>query len=89
MEKAIEMREEVNILFAPQVSVDEEGQSVVIGEDVTLDCHYEANPGNLTHLEWLKNGVVVEGDRFNIEDTTLTIINTHREDAGGYRYWNL
>ena len=89
MEDGIETSEEIDILFAPQVSVDEEGQSVVAGEDVTMDCQYEANPANLTHLDWLKNGVVVEGERFNVEDTTLTITNAHREDAGDYRYWIL
>ena len=89
MEEGIETSEEINVLFAPRVSVDEEGQSVVAGEDVTLDCQYEANPDNLTHLEWLKDGVVLEGERFNVEDsTTLTISNTQREDAGDYRYWN-
>ena len=87
MEEGIETSEEINILFAPRVSVDEEGQSVVTGEDVTIDCHYEANPANLTSLEWLKNGVVVDGEKFTIEDTTLTIINTQREDTGDYRYW--
>ena len=86
MEEGLEASEEINILFAPQVSVDEEGQSVVTGEDVTLDCQYEANPENLTHLEWLKDGVVVEGERFTVEHTTLTISNTSREDAGEYRY---
>ena len=87
MEEGIETSEEINILFAPRVSVDEEGQSVVRGADVRIDCHYEANPDNLTRLGWLKNGVVIdEGDRFNVEETTLTITNTQREDTGDYRY---
>ena len=68
-----------------RVVVDEEGQSAVIGSDVTIDCQVEANPANLTDLEWLKNGVVVEGERFIVEDTVLTIIDVEREDAGDYR----
>ena len=53
---------------------------------MTMDCQVEANPANLTDLEWLKNGVVVEGERFIVEDTVLTIIDVEREDAGDYRY---
>ena len=85
MEEGLEASEEINILFAPRVVVDEEGQSAVIGSDVTMDCQVEANPANLTDLEWLKNGVVVEGERFIVEDTVLTIIDVEREDAGDYR----
>ena len=86
MEEGLEASEEINILFAPRVVVDEGGQSAVTGSDVTMDCQVEANPANLTHLEWLKNGVVVEGERFTVEDTVLTIIDVEREDAGDYRY---
>ena len=86
MEEGLEASEEINILFAPRVVVDEGGQSAVTGSDVTMDCQIEANPSNLTHLEWLKNGVVVEGERFIVEDTVLTVIDVEREDAGDYRY---
>ena len=65
----------------------ETGQSAVRGEEVRLDCQYEANPENLTRLEWMRNGVVVEGERFHVEDTTLVIDNIQREDTGDYRYY--
>ena len=87
MDDEIETSKNINILFAPRVSVDEEGQSAVRGEEVRLDCQYEANPENLTRLEWMRNGVVVEGERFHVEDTTLVIDNIQREDTGDYRYY--
>ena len=86
MEEPLETTEEINVLFAPRVSVEEDGQSVFAGEDVTIKCHVEANPANLTRLEWLKDDSPMEEDeRFVVEETTLTITDVQAEDAGNYR----
>ena len=86
MEEPLEATEEINVLFAPRVSVVEDGQSVFAGEDVTIECHVEANPANLTRLEWLKDDSPMEEDeRFVVEEATLTITDVQTEDAGNYR----
>ena len=85
MEDPLETTEEITVLFAPRVSVDEEGQSVFAGEEATIQCQVEANPDNLTRLEWLRDGSLVEDDRFTVEELTLTITGVQAEDAGEYR----
>jgi len=85
MEDPLETTEEITVLFAPRVSVDEEGQSVFAGEEATIQCQVEANPDNLTRLEWLKDDSLVEDDRFTVEELTLTINGVKAEDAGEYR----
>jgi len=85
MEDPLETSEQITVFFAPRVSVDEEGQSVFEGEDATIQCQVEANPENLTRLEWLKDDSLVEDDRFVVEESTLTITGVQAEDAGEYR----
>ena len=85
MEDPMEATEEISVLFAPRVSVDEEGQSIFAGEDAIIRCQVRANPDNLTRLEWLKDGSAVEDERFSVEDSTLTITDVQAEDAGDYR----
>ena len=86
MEDPLEATEEITVLFAPRVSVDEEGQSVFAGEEAAIECQVEANPDNLTRLEWIKDdSPLVEDDRFAVEELTLTITGVRAEDAGEYR----
>jgi len=86
MEDPLETTEEITVLFAPRVSIDEGGQSVFAGEEAVIECQVKANPDNLTRLEWIKDdSPLVEDDRFIVEELTLTITGVRAEDAGQYR----
>ena len=51
------------------------------GENASLDCPLERAEGS---LQWTKNGVDVDGDRFDQVRTTLRITRVTKDDAGVY-----
>merc|ERR1711892_210993 len=89
MYAAVEYETEMNILHKPLVSIEDDNLTVTAGETVTLDCMVEANPSNLSLVEWFHNEEVVDvtDERYedgNTESPSLTIIQVLPEDAGQY-----
>ena len=60
---------------------------MLAGEEARINCLVEANPENLTSVEWFRDGTLVEEERMNFEGswgTTLVIAEVEPEDAGSY-----
>ena len=41
-----------NILDAPQVNVQEGNETVAAGDEVTIECEVDANPAELSDVQW-------------------------------------
>ena len=66
----------VDVLYGPRVRV-EEVEDVMVGDDVTVECHVTANPAALS-IEWVRNGEVVREGRI------LTLKKVAGEHSGAY-----
>ena len=74
---------------APRVNIEDENKTVTAGDDLTIDCLIDANPMNLSLVQWYHNGNVinVEDERFeggNGEVESLAINPVIPGDAGNY-----
>ena len=74
---------------APRVNIEDENKTVTAGDDLTIDCLIDANPMNLSLVQWYHNGNVinVEDERFlggNSEIVSLAINPLVPGDAGNY-----
>ena len=80
MEEALEAEQKINVHFAPRVSVsggfpeEHEGDEiqdgkaeVFVGREAVIDCLVEANPRDLSVIEWFHDGELVEGERFSVD----------------------
>ena len=74
---------------APRVTIEDDNKTVTAGDDVSLDCLIDANPMNLSLVEWYHNGhlINVENERFEggtSEPVSLAINPIIPQDAGDY-----
>jgi len=89
MVEAVEHESELNILYKPRVDIDDENKTLTAGDKVTLDCLIDANPMNLSLVEWYHNEEIMNmnEDRFedgNEDTPSLTIDQITPEDVGDY-----
>jgi len=89
MDAPMEYATEMNILYKPIVTVEEDNITITAGDQVTLECNVDANPMNLSLVKWFHNEELVDtnNEKFedgNIEIPSLTIIQVVAEDAGDY-----
>ncbi|XP_020608167.1 contactin-4-like [Orbicella faveolata] len=80
----------LDIQFAPEISKNPEGLTIVEGQNVVFSCVVEGNPS--PNVSWTKNGQglnVAANSRLAASRTNnnhnLTITDVHRSDAGQYR----
>ena len=74
---------------APRVYIEDENITLTAGHEITIDCLIDANPMNLSLIQWYHNENVinVESERFEggtSEIVSLAINPTIPEDAGNY-----
>jgi len=89
MEEALEDEAQLDILYAPRVYIEDENITLTAGDEITIDCLIDANPMNLSLIQWYHNENVinVESERFEggtSEIVSLAINPTIPEDAGNY-----
>eukprot|EP00092_Neocalanus_flemingeri_P009188 GFUD01009889.1.p1 GENE.GFUD01009889.1~~GFUD01009889.1.p1 ORF type:complete len:1498 (+),score=504.87 GFUD01009889.1:68-4561(+) len=89
MDEALEDRAELIIEYAPQVNVEEGNTTVTAGDEVTIECEVDANPAELSDVQWFHNDIAldVNEDRFEWENTatpSLSISPAQPGDAGEY-----
>jgi len=89
MDTPVEYETEMNILYKPIVSVEEDNITATAGDQVTLECNVDANPMNLSLVKWFHNEEVVDANDEKFEDgsvdiPSLTIIQVVAEDSGDY-----
>ncbi|XP_043230348.1 hemicentin-2-like isoform X2 [Amphibalanus amphitrite] len=81
----------VQVLYAPQVSVEPTNITVNESMDILLFCEIDANPTNLSSVIWYKDGRALDltdEEKFEggaLDNPSLLIKNTSRRDAGRYR----
>ena len=84
------MQEKFVFADSPRVSVQEENMMVTIGHEAVLTCIVDANPQNLSDVNWFLDDVqlnTAEDDRYevDVDKASLTISPVIQEDAGEYR----
>lgn len=90
MEEPLQKEAVLEILYSPRVSVHEENMMVTIGHEAVLTCIVDANPQNLSDVNWFLDDVqlnMAEDDRYevDVDKASLTISPVIQEDAGEYR----
>jgi len=89
MEEPVEYETELNILYKPRVDIEDANKTEVAEDTVTLSCLVDANPMNLSLVEWYHDGdlLQINYERYedgNEESPSLTINPVLPEDAGDY-----
>ncbi|XP_046675860.1 hemicentin-2-like isoform X7 [Homalodisca vitripennis] len=83
----------VEVLYPPIVTVYPENITVNESMNITILCHYEANPSSLRVIKWLRNGNVVKNpatsagnpeDVDGLDGTVFTVKNATRHHHGIY-----
>ncbi|KAI5704488.1 hypothetical protein M8J75_005934 [Diaphorina citri] len=80
---------DVTFSYPPIVMVNASNLVVNETSDILIFCTYEANPATLKSIKWLQDGRLVDINKDHyeggtIDQTTLTIKNSTRDDNGNY-----
>uniref|UniRef100_A0A8D8UIM3 Hemicentin-2 n=1 Tax=Cacopsylla melanoneura TaxID=428564 RepID=A0A8D8UIM3_9HEMI len=88
-EGSLRKEDRIEVFYPPIVQVNASNLIVNETSDILIFCTYEANPATLKSIEWFQDGrpVNINRDHYEggtIDQTTLTIRNSTRDDNGNY-----
>lgn len=89
MDEGITDEAMLDIMYAPRVTIEDENKTVTAGDEIIINCLIDANPMNLTKVNWYHNNNVinVEDERFEDEESeivSLAINPVIPNDVGEY-----
>ncbi|KAI5742249.1 hypothetical protein M8J77_005061 [Diaphorina citri] len=88
-EGSLRKEDRLEVFYPPIVMVNASNLVVNETSDILIFCTYEANPATLKSIKWLQDGRLVDINKDHyeggtIDQTTLTIKNSTRDDNGNY-----